>query len=354
MITSLSGSLEELRTVHVEHACASQSAHLRLVGPTCRSGVSLDSMSRPRFSQLDPLSSSVKGERLQKCTDPGPRQLMALSSHALALADALTPDPYGRPSLPAASVQVANLLVTMAAIEKVDARVIIPWHDSGMCGIPEESDRASATAAVLTGSVRLQYAWAALEQLLAELPKIGSQARMRTEERVVRRTSEGQSLEHADCTARRLVRATATLFARQQLPAPDLADLGDLDAFSSGAALRCARLVRNKIIHGNIAEVATSDFGGDGFLQAAVSEEASRAALFAIQYLALASGAHVPCKLAVAGMFVLRDKRASPDGRSCHALELDDEEGWNDVTYLDGVMVRADNYLRVAHLEPRR
>jgi hypothetical protein len=295
-----------------------------------------------------------EGARLQKCTDPGPQQLTAISTHALTLADALTPDPYDRPSLPASSVQVANLLMTMAAIETVEPRVIIPWHDSGMCGIPLESDRATATAAVLTGSVRLQYAWAALEQLLAELPKIASQAGMRTEERVVRRMSEGRTLEHADCTARRLVRATATLFARQHLPAPDFTDLGDLDAFSSGAALRCARLVRNKIIHGNIAEVATSDFGGDGLLQAAVSEEASRAALFAIQHLALASAAQVPRELAVAGMFVLRDKRASPDGRSCHAIELDEEARWDDVTYLDGLMIRADDYLRVAHMEPRR
>jgi hypothetical protein len=295
-----------------------------------------------------------EGARLQKCTDAGPRQLSAISDHALTLADALTPDPYDRPSLPASSVQVANLLLTMAAIETVEPRVIIPWHDPGMCGIPLESDRATATATVLTGSVRLQYAWAALEQFLAELPRIAGQANMRTEEKVVRRLRAGRTLEHADCVARRLVRATPTLLERQRLPAPDLADLKQPDVFASGAALRCARLVRNKITHGNIAEVATADFGGDALLQAAVSEDAARAALFAIQQLALASLAGGQQELAVAGMYVLRDRRASADGRSCHVIELDEDARWDDDSYLDRLMIRADDYLLVAHLQPQQ
>lgn len=267
-------------------------------------------------------------------------KLRSIPDHALVLADFLTPVTVEGPSrIVFEGGAAANLLLTLSSIHFVSARLVIPWDDPGMCGIPVEEDRVDALTHVLLTSIQLQYAWAALEQLLPSLPRLPGEAHMQTEERVVRRIPAGLDLEHADCAARRLIRFTPELFRVSKLAPPSLGGTAD-DSYQSSAGLRCARLVRNKIIHGRIAEIATGDFDGRSELQALVCSNAARAALFAVQYLALAltdSSSELP----EGGAFVLRRGPACSGTRHRRSSHFAPPER----------RVNAREYLQVAHLK---
>ena len=210
--------------------------------------------------------------------------------------------------LPRAWVRVRNLLDTLASLDEVASRPLYTVDDDGMCPADYGHELAAELGNACLSSVQLQYAWSALERLLKFVSPAKPIAAKSLAEIKFASCVEGLALPlHADCSVRYLTQNVPELFKANALPVPALSGVDDLIDFRSGGAVALARLMRNKIFHGEIVEAEPEDSGGQAGFQARVVRESARACLFAIQMLFMHESRSRDLRIPVDGRWLSRD-----------------------------------------------